>query len=108
MSIIHDELKKLGIVCNSFSVLQDKDGITAARIVSGAESYVLKCFPKDEYKREIENYRLLASLEIPTIRVIASTDSALILEDVEYNSIYRLGTQEDMSAPNVARRIAVW
>ena len=108
MSIIHDELKKLGIVCNSFSVLQDKDGITVARIASGEESYVLKCFQKDEYKREIENYRLLALLEIPTIRVIASTDSALLLEDVECNSIYRLGMQEDMSNPDVACRIAMW
>ena len=108
MSIIHDELNKLGILCNSFSVLQDKDGITVARIASGEKSYVLKCFQKDEHKRELENYRLLAALDIPTIRVIASTDSALLLKDMECSSTYRLGMQEDMSDPDVARRIAVW
>lgn len=108
MSIIHDELNKLSIVCNTFSVLQDKDGITVARIASGGKSYVLKCFQKDEHKRELENYRLLAALDIPTIRVIASTDSALLLQDIGCSSIYRLGMQEDMSDPDVARRIAVW
>ncbi len=108
MSIIHDELNKLGIVCNSYSVLQDKDGVTVARITSGERSYVVKCFQKDEHKREMENYRLLASFGIPTIRVIASSDSALLMEDVDRSPIYRLGIQEDMSDPEVARRIAVW
>ena len=108
MSIIRDELNKLGIVCDSFSILQDKDGVTVARIVSGKKSYVVKCFQKDEHKREMDNYRLLASLAIPTIRVIASTDSALLLEDIDCSPTYRLGIEEDMSDPEVARRIAVW
>lgn len=108
MSIIRDELNKLGIVCDSFSILQDKDGVTVARIVSGKKSYVVKCFQKDEHKREMDNYRLLASLAIPTIRVIASTGSALLLEDMDCSLTYRLGIEEDMSDLVVARRIAVW
>ena len=108
MSSIHDELNKLGIVCDSFSILQDKDGVTVARIVSGEKSYVVKCFQKDEHKRELENYRLLASLSIPTIRVIASTDSALLLEDIDRSISYRLGIEEDMSDPVVTRQIAAW
>lgn len=83
MSIIHDELNKLGIACDSFSVLQDKDGITISRITSDENSFVIKCFQKDEYKRELKNYQLLASLGIPTIRVIAATDSALLLEEAQ-------------------------
>ena len=108
MSIIHDELNKLGIAYNSFSILQDKDGVTVARIVSGKKSYVVKCFQMDEHKREMDNYRLLASLAIPTIRVMASTDSALLLEDMDCSLTYRLGIEEDMSDLVVARRIAVW
>lgn len=108
MSIIHNELNKLGIACDSFSILQDKDGVTVARIAGNERSYVVKCFQKDEHKRELENYRLLASLNIPTIRVIASTDSALLLEDIACSSTYRLGIEEDMSDPEVARQIAVW
>ena len=108
MNIIHEELNKLGIACDSFSILQDKDGVTVARIVSGEKSYVVKCFQKDEHKREMGNYQLLVSLGVPTIRVIASTDSALLLEDIDCSPTYRLGIEEDMSDPEVARRIAVW
>ena len=79
MSIIHNELNKMGIVCQDVSVLQDKDGVIVARVVSGEKSYVVKYFQKDEYKREIENYRLLETLDVPTIQVIASTDSSILL-----------------------------
>lgn len=108
MSIIYDELNKLSIACESISILQDKDGVAVARIAGNEKSYVVKCFQKDEHKREMENYRLLESLGIPTIRVIASTDSALLLEDIDCSPTYRLGIEEDMSDPEVARRIAVW
>lgn len=108
MNIIQDELNKLGITCDSISVLQDKDGVTVARIVNGENSYVVKHFQKDEYKREIENYRLLTALKIPSIRVIDSTDTVLLLEDIDRNPSFRLGVQEDMSDPEIARRIAAW
>lgn len=108
MCIIHDELNKLGIVYDNISVLQDKDGITVARIVSGEKFFIIKCFQKDEYKRELKNYQLLTSLGIPTIRVIASTDSALLLDDIDRSTTHRLGIEEDMSDPTVARHIAVW
>lgn len=107
-TIIHNELNALHIACDSISILQNKDGVAVARIVSGDKSYVLKCFQKDEHRRELQNYRLLASLCIPTIRVIASTDSALLLEDMDCSPVYRLGIREDLSDPEVARRIAVW
>ena len=74
MNIIHEELNKLGIACDSFSILQDKDGVTVARIVSGEKSYVVKCFQKDEHKREMGNYQLLVSLGVPTIRVTSLLD----------------------------------
>lgn len=108
MNIIDKELNKLSIACDNFSILQDKDGITVARIVSGEKSYVVKCFQKDEHKREMGNYRLLESIGVPTIRVIASTDSALLLEDIDCSPVYRLGIEEDMSDPAVVRRIAEW
>ena len=38
MSIIHNELNKMGIVCQDVSVLQDKDGVIVARVVSGEKS----------------------------------------------------------------------
>ena len=44
MNIIDKERSKLSIACDNFSILQDKDGITVARIVSGEKSYVVRCF----------------------------------------------------------------
>ena len=108
MRIIRNELKKLNIAYDGITVLQDKDGVIVARIVCGEKSYVIKCFQKDDYKREIKNYQLLASLGISTIRVIAFNDSALLMEDIDCSETYRLGIMEDMSDSDVARRIAVW
>lgn len=96
MSIIHDELNKLGIACGSLSILQAKDGVAVARIVVHEKSYVLKCFQKDEQKRELENYRLLASLGIPALLVISSTDFAFLMEDIDCKPICRLGIRDDM------------
>jgi len=108
MNIIQDELNKLSIAYDGITFLQDKDGVIVARIACGEKSYVIKCFQKEDYKRELKNYQLLASLGIPTIRVIAFTDSALLLEDIDCSSTYRLGIMEDISDSDVARRIAVW
>ena len=108
MSSLYQELEKLNITWQSVTVLQDKDGVTVARVASGGESYVLKCFQNVEFRREIQNYRILSSLCVPTIGVIASTDAALLLEDIDRSPIYRLGLAEALVSPEVARRIAVW
>lgn len=108
MNIIHEEMNKMGIVCDSVTMLQDKGGVAVARITSGGKSYVLKCFRKEAFKREITNYRRLASLGIPTIQVTAVTDSAILLEDIGQSPVYRLGIPADMSDPEAARRIAAW
>ena len=108
MGVIQDELHKLGITYHDFSILQDKDGVIVARVVSGKCSYVVKCFQNNEYKREMENYRLLAALGVPTIQVVSSTESSLLLEDIEYSPVYRIGVREDMFDLQVACRIAGW
>lgn len=42
MTDIEKELKKLGVTYDGYSVLQNKDGITVARISDGEKSYILK------------------------------------------------------------------
>lgn len=108
MDIIRSEINKIGIPCDSISLLQDKDGVTVARIKSGVYSYVIKCFQSEEFRREISNYHILSSLDIPTIRVIAATDSALLLEDMASSPVYRLARERDMNDPIVAKDIARW
>ena len=108
MQFLHDQLSQMGITGDSISVLQDKDGITVSRIFSGTGSYILKSFQKPEHRREIVNYQLLRSFGIPTINVLAATDSALLLEDLDCSPVYRLGRKEDMDNPAVAGKLAEW
>ena len=41
MQIIDDQLRQMGLCCDRFAVLQDKDGITVARVFCGKDSYIL-------------------------------------------------------------------
>ena len=108
MQLIYNQLSQMGLTCDQISILQDKDGITVARVSCGTDSYILKYFQKPEHRREIANYHLLHSLGIPTIKVLAATDSALLLEDLACSPVYRLGNKEDMDHPAVAGKLAEW
>lgn len=108
MQILREELKSMGVLCDEIAVLQDKNGVTVARVAAGQESYVLKHFANAEYRREIEIYRVLASLGVPTLRVIACTDSALLMEDMNASPVLRPAVEADMSDIHVAERLAAW
>ena len=101
------ELQRMNIPCDTLSLIRDKDGVSVWRVATADGSAVMKCFDKQEYRREITNYQLLRSLDVPTLRVIAHTDCAIVLEDIE-GSAYRLGTAEDINNPAIAVKIALW
>lgn len=101
------ELLRMNIAFNELSLISNKDGISVWRVITDTSSYVMKCFDKPEYRREIANYQLLNSLGIPTLKMVAHTDCSLVMEDIK-RSEYRLGTPEDMRDPNIAERIALW
>ncbi len=101
------EIQQMKIVYNDLSLIRNKDGVSVWRINLPEGSAVMKCFDRTEYRREMTNYRLLKSLNIPTLKVIACTDHALILEDIDC-SRFRLGLAEDMQDPHVAEKIALW
>ena len=108
---IYKELVKLGLVNREMidlAEMRNKDGIYLYRISYDDNYYVLKYFLNEEYKREIQNYYILKELSIPTIKVIAYTDKALLLEDIDENTDYRLGIESDLSDIEVARSLAKW
>ena len=108
MTDIEKELKKLGVTYDGYSVLQNKDGITVARISDGEKSYILKHFEKEEHRRELKNYSILMSLNIPTADVLAANESSLLLRDIPESDTLRPGTKEDLSDANFARGVARW
>ena len=105
---IKQELKKLNILYSDIVLVQNKDGVIVARVQSESKSFIIKYFQNENYKREISNYKLLKSLNIPTIQTIGFTDSAIVMEDISQNKFYRLGRKEDLDDEVVAQRIAEW
>lgn len=89
-------------------ILRHKDGVLTRRVFTGEHSCIIKTFENPEFAREIGNYRLLNSLNIPTLRVIAATERELVLEDIRENPNLRLGRGEDLRDPRVAAAIARW
>jgi hypothetical protein len=98
------ELSRMGVACTKIEQMQYKDGVSLWQI---DRSFVLKCFDKIEHRREIDNYKVLAVLEIPTLKLINSTNSSILIENIE-QSEYRLGIEADLNDPNVAKLIAEW
>lgn len=107
------ELEKMGYnddksATNELKHMRSKDGIHLFRVKQDKVSRVLKYFEAPHQRKEIINYDMLHSLNIPTIKVIASTDCSLLLEDIVDSSLYRLGRSEDLSDIHVAILIAKW
>ena len=91
------------------SLIRSKSGISVYRIESEGEKYILKVFEKREDAREIDNYRLLSKLEIPTLPLLGYTENAILLPDVDSGiTDYRLGKKSDLSNPSAARAVAKW
>lgn len=101
------ELSRFGIRFSEIQELQAKDGVFVYRI-KGEKPCVLKCFEKDEHKREIKNYRLLQSLGIKTVKVIDCSQNAFLMEDITVRPDYRLATRADMDDPDIMRGLAKW
>jgi len=91
------------------TLLQRKkqEGVSVWRIRAGKASYVVKHFSKPENRREIENYRILRELGIPTPRVYAHSKKTLLLEDLA-GGPWRLGEKGDMDDPAIAVLAAAW
>jgi predicted nucleotidyltransferase len=101
------ELQRMNFAYDTLSLIRNKDGVSVWRVNINNGSVVMKCFDKQEYRREIVNYQLLKSLGIPALRFIAHTNCSFIMEDIECSK-YRLATIEDVSDPKIAIEIARW
>ncbi|HBL50174.1 MAG TPA: hypothetical protein DDZ65_08020 [Firmicutes bacterium] len=102
------QLAQMGIRIPVVQKIREKAGISVYRVESEAQHYVLKVFENPEDRREIENYKILNSLCIPTLPMLKHTSCALLLPDVESNPEYRLGCEADLSDIQVLSAIAKW
>ena len=102
------QLAQMGIRLPLVQKIREKAGISLYRVESEGRHYVLKVFENPDDRREIENYKILASLGIPTLPMLKHTHCALLLPDVERASEYRLGCEADLSDIQVASALAKW
>jgi len=106
-----DELKKIGFFDGwILQPIREKFGISVFRITKENESYVGKYYNKQQIhgRQEINYYKILNQLNIPTLEVIAHTNCLLLLEDVAASNLFRLGIEQDMSDARVVCLIAQW
>lgn len=101
-------MEQMGIKPDLIENVQHKDGIGVFRVWCGEKSYVLKHFERQDFRREVENYRILQWLGIPTIPMIACTEEAILLEDLEADGAYRLAVSDDLKDERVLQNVARW
>lgn len=102
------ELSNMKVDYKSLEIIQDKAGIIVARVKRNDCALIIKYFKSVNFRREIKNYKILSSLDIPTLNVISTTDNALLMKDVCESHKYRLGTKEDLDNPIIASLVAKW
>lgn len=103
------ECERMSLKVKTIDLMREKDGISLYGIQSlNGNRYVLKFFDNETYRREIIHYQQLQSVGIPTISVIASTEKALLMEDLRYSDTWRLGKPEDMQSEKIASVLAAW
>ena len=103
------ELKHMGISPQSLELMRAKEGIFLFAVQGKSDGhYILKYFENVVFRREILHYDQLKAIGVPTIPLIAKTDKALLMEDLNFSHAWRLGVKEDMDSPTIARVLADW
>ena len=104
-------LSRLGVPTSEFQGVETvsvRPGHRLYRIRTRRRSYILKSFSANGPGNEIKSYGLLRRLGVPTINVLAQTETDLLLEDLTCNGTWRLATELDISDRNVGAAVARW
>lgn len=108
MKHVIEQLGEMDFSYNSIAKIQDENGIIVARVYHNNGTYIIKYFNNSDHRRELVNYKILKELNISTLTIYKTTDCALLMEDINSISGYRLGTADDLNDTEVAFRIANW
>ena len=104
-------LGKLGVPAGEIrrvETISVRPGRRLYRIRTHKGSYVLKSFPVGNPGNEIKGYSLLRQLGVPTLEVIAMTETDLLLEDLTCSETWRLANEPDAGDRHVGRAVARW
>ena len=88
--------------------IRNKAGVFVGRIVINNKNFIIKHFENSNDAVEINYYKLLKSLEIPTPKIFNNTENLMVMEDIDENENYHLATTEDLKDENTMRALARW
>ena len=89
-------------------LIRAKNGVHVYKCLYGGKHAVIKYFENDDDRREILNYQILSSHNIPTIKTFALGKESLMMEDITSSNDWRLGILEDLKDIDVAMSLANW
>ena len=98
----------MGLDPQNLMEIRSKDGIQVFRFESGGAHLVIKLLERETDRRELKNYRLLAELGLETLPVLGQADKALVLPDLNWDPVYRLGEEADLQDLRVAAALGQW
>jgi len=91
-----------------FRIISAKSGVYVYKCLYDGAPAVAKYSEKEDDRREILNYRILAQHGIPTIKTLALGKATLVMEDISLSEQWRLGIPEDFVDVDVAKSLARW
>jgi len=93
---------------HEFRLINAKSGVYVYKCLYDGVPAVVKYFEKEDDRREILNYRILAQHDIPTIKTLALGKAAFVMEDISVSEYWRLGISEDFEDADVTKALAQW
>ncbi|MBQ8762433.1 MAG: hypothetical protein IJZ26_03905 [Clostridia bacterium] len=106
--ILNEFVNIMNINPSKIEEIRFKDGVYVGRVFVDKTTYIIKYFQKAEYRREIENYKVLQGLGIKTLKTFGFSECAIVMEDVLNSDKLRLATADDLKNPEIIKNIAVW
>lgn len=100
--------RETGGKAQNFELIREKEGVHVYRCAYEGRRAVVKYFGNDADRREIANYRLLGEIDVPAVKVLSLGERHIVMEDIAFSDIWRLGAEEDMNDPCVLRALAGW
>jgi len=91
-----------------FRLIRAKSGVYVYKCLYDGIPAVVKYLEKEDDRREILNYRILAQHGIPTIKTYALGKAAFVMEDISVSEDWRLGIADDLEDADVAKSLAHW
>jgi len=104
-NLIKQDLQK---PIRDFRLIRAKGGVYVYTCLYDGTPAVVKYFEKEDDRREILNYRILAKHGIPTIKTYALGKASLVIEDISVSENWRLGMAEDLEDIDIAKSLAYW